>query len=105
MIRFLKNVKCQSPIDINLSSFDINAICYDVNIAEYHDCEYQHLVFVLYLQLHKISEDEEYANELKSVDGREFIFRYKPEKIEELKRLLSEVSIIAVDLKEALQPV
>ena len=35
MIRFLKNIKADSNTDIKLSSFDINAICYDIEVSKY----------------------------------------------------------------------
>ena len=37
MIRFLKNIKEDSNHDIDLNSFEINAICYDINIDKYED--------------------------------------------------------------------
>ena len=36
MIRFLKNIKAHSDYDIELSSFDINAICYDIKTIKYN---------------------------------------------------------------------
>lgn len=75
MIRFLKNIKADSKQKINLSSFDINAICYDIDINKYKELHYLNLVTIVFLQLHKIAYDESYANRLTSVDGKEYIFR------------------------------
>ena len=44
MIRFLKNSKANSDHDIDLSSFDINAICYDIKVSEYLNLSFYELV-------------------------------------------------------------
>ena len=99
MIRFLKNVKAHSGVDIKLSSFDINAVCYAIETSKYVGLAYYELVAIIYGQLWKISNDKEYADNLISVDGREYIFRYEPQKIENLKLLMSEIQVILTDLK------
>jgi hypothetical protein len=99
MIRFMKNVKAHSEYNIQLSSFDINAICYDINTTEYLNSPYYKLVTVIYKQLHHICNDSNHANDLVSVDGREYIFRNQPNKLENLKRIMSEIEGIYNDLK------
>ena len=37
MIRFLKNIKAISEHEIELSSFDINAICFDIDPVKYQN--------------------------------------------------------------------
>lgn len=103
MIRFLKNTKANSEQDIDLSSFDINAICYDINVSEYQTLSFYELVPVIYNQLKKITTNQSIADDLVSVDGREYIFRGKTSKKENLKRLLVEVESIFIDLKSILR--
>ncbi len=55
MIRFLKSVKAESDHDIDLSSFDINAICFDVDTSIYQYASISDLVKVLYAQLYSIN--------------------------------------------------
>lgn len=103
MIRFLKNNKANSEHDIDLSSFDINAICYDISVYEYQELSFYELVPVIYNQMKKIATDENKADSLVSVDGREYIFRGNSVKKDNLKRLLAEVEGILIDLKRTLR--
>lgn len=99
MIRFIKNIKCDSGVEeIPLKSFDINAICYAIPITSYSEKNFLELVEVLLRQMLKISTNEQYRNELKSVDGSEFIFRNKPDKLNGLRTLLAEIQIVANDV-------
>jgi hypothetical protein len=101
MIRFLKNCKANSGHDIkDISSFDINAICYDISPDIYKGLAFYSLVPVLYNQLYKICTDGNHADSIKSVDSKEDIFKGKPEKIRALKLILAEVEAIYLDLKE-----
>lgn len=102
MIRFLKNVKASSELENNLNSFEINAICYDINIQEYQNLSFYELVPVVYNQIKKILHNDYKANNLRSVDEREFIFGGKTSKKEDLKKLLIEVESIFTDLKNTL---
>lgn len=99
MIRFLKNGKSNSDQNIDLSSFDINAICYDISTSVYENLSFYELVPVIYNQMKKIATDNSKADDLVSVDGREYIFRNRPTKKENLKLLLAEIEAIFVDLK------
>lgn len=103
MIRFLKNGKAKSEQDIDLSSFDINAICYDINIAEYQNLSFYELVPVIYNQMKKIATDDSKADNLVSVDGREYIFRGNAPKKENLKKLLAEIESVFIDLNNILK--
>lgn len=49
--------------------------------------------------MRQICSNQEKADNLVSVDGKEYIFRYNPSKLENLKKLLSEVESIFIDLK------
>ena len=103
MIRFLKNVKANSEMEIDLSSFDINAICYDIKVSEYQDLSFYELVPVIYNQIKSICNDKIKSDSIVSVDGREWIFRYNSTKLENLKKLLGEIEGIFIDLKLAIR--
>lgn len=100
MIRFLKNVKVDSNKDIKLTSFDINAICYDIDATKYMNAYYLQLVPVIFSQLYSICNDNTHAQRIKSVDGMEYIFRDHPEKLDSLRLLLNEVCTILIDLRK-----
>jgi hypothetical protein len=98
MIRFLKNIKVDSNQNIDLSSFDINAICYDIDISKYIDKSYYELVYTIYLQLDSICKNETHSDRIVSVDGKEFIFRNNENKLLNLRKLMKELTTIFVDL-------
>lgn len=102
MIRFLKNcrVNCEGVLNkqIDITSFDINSICYAIPVDTYKELADYELVAIIYLQLKKISENEVYANSLMSVDGSEPIFFRKPKKRSELQIILNEVEAIYTDI-------
>lgn len=101
MIRFLKNIKADSNLEIKLSSFDINAICYDIDINKYSSKSFYELVPVIYLQLKSLSNNAQHSNDLISVDGNEFIFRNDSSKLNSLRNLMTEIDSILLDLKKA----
>ncbi|MEA5081581.1 MAG: hypothetical protein VB024_08175 [Dysgonamonadaceae bacterium] len=103
MIRFLKNNKANSSQDIDLSSFDINAICYNIKVSEYQNLSFYELVPVIYNQMKDICTNKTKSDNIVSVDGREYIFRYNSSKLENLKKLLAEVEGIFLDLKAAIR--
>lgn len=102
MIRFLKNVKSFSDLEINLSSFDINALCFDIDTSDYWSATYIELVTVLHRQLTRIVNDSAHADSIVSVDEREYIFRGKPQKVDGIRRLLGEVSQVLRDMPKPL---
>lgn len=102
MIRFLKNVKADSNQDIDLSSFDINAVCYDIEVTKYQTLSFYELVPVVYNQLKEICTNQAKADGIISVDGREYIFKYNNKKLENLKLLMAEVEGIFTDLRKTL---
>ncbi|MFH6942602.1 hypothetical protein [Flavobacterium sp. FlaQc-50] len=103
MIRFLKNIKSDGKKIIGrkplISSFDINAICYNIPVIKYQYLHYLELVPVLYQQISKIIDDEDFRNNLKSVDGEEFIFKDNQGKVEELQFLKNAVEKINLKIK------
>lgn len=98
MIRFLKNVKADSSLEIDLSSFDINAICYDIEPWKYREKTFVELVGVVHGQLSSLLSDTSHSDRLTSVDGREFIFRGKPGKLRNMQLLFAEVISIFGDI-------
>lgn len=99
MIRFLKNVKQASSHDVQLSSFDINAICFDIDKTKYLNLPYYELVAILYNQLSSLVSNKVHSDNLVSVDGREYIFRNDQGKLQNLRILMYEVESIYADLK------
>lgn len=105
MIRFLKNIKGYSEQKIDISSFDINAICFAIDPARYNTLAFYELVQVIYNQLYLICTNHQYANDLTSVDGREYIFRNNQTKLENLRLLMGEVYSILLDLNAVRKPI
>ena len=98
LIRFLKNVRSDSDKSINLTSFDINAICYDIPITEYQNMDYKQMVGLVWSKMYHLWYDGK-ADQLTSVVGTEYVFKNKPEKVEALKLLEDEVYHIKCDLE------
>lgn len=105
MIRFLKNIKGYSEQKIDISSFDINAICYAIEPLKYQTLAFYELVQVIYNQLYLICTNQIYANDLTSVDGREYIFRNNQSKLQNLRLLMGEVYSILLDLNTERKPI
>lgn len=104
MIRFLKNVKLDAQDLIGrkpeVSSFDIYAICYDIPTPTYSSKSYMELLLIIHAQLHRIVSDSYYRDNLKSVDGQEYIFRGKPAtKVNEIRLLLDAVETLMTDAR------
>lgn len=100
MIRFLKNVRTDADKKIDLTSFEINAVCYDIPILDYEEMYYLDLVHILWSKMHNLCQSQEQLNNLKSVTGTEFVFKNKPEKVQALRLLEDEVWSIDQDLKD-----
>lgn len=100
MIRFLKNLRSQSNEGIDLTSFEINSICYDIPTWRYSSVYYLQLVNVLYEKMYAICNNQSEADNLKSVDGTEFVFKNKPDKVRQLKALTVEVKSVLDDLNK-----
>lgn len=99
MIRFLKNLRSDSEKNIDLNSFEINALCYSIPIESYKNLQYQQLVGLLCQDIYtKIISGS--INQVLSVVGDEYVFKNKTEKIEALKLLYSDTLQIYQDLQE-----
>ena len=99
MIRFLKNLKVDSGSEIDLNSFDINAICYNIDTNNYNSKKYFELVVVLVDEFYRLTSNESYRNSLKSVDGSEYFFYGKPNKVKALRELNEELIGVFGDFK------
>jgi len=99
MIRFLKNIKMDSQKDIALSSFDINAICYNIEPGRYKTLDYLRLVLILFEEFSMIAGNEEYRNSIKSVDGSEDIFKGNDGKIKAFLSLFEFFRSVFGDVK------
>lgn len=87
MIRFLKNIKEDLGNNINLTSFEINAICYDIPVYKYQNSTYLDLVYILWDKLYDIANNRFTAMQIKSVDGTEFVFVKNPDRYESVGKL------------------
>ncbi|TWF39617.1 hypothetical protein FHW36_10554 [Chitinophaga polysaccharea] len=99
MIRFLKNIKAKSSLSIDLTSFDFNAICYSIAVDDYQSISFYELVFVLQYHLTRISSSSLLSDNVKSVDGKEYIFKDNPQKLQGLKNIIAEIDVVATDLR------
>ena len=91
MIRFLKNIVADSDKTINLHSFEINAICYACPSNDYKDLYYLDLAHYIWRWMFDLHQNEARMNALKSVDGSEYVFRGKPDRVAAIKALEDEV--------------
>ena len=91
MIRFLKNIVADSDITIDLHSFEINAVCYSCPPAEYQNLYYLDLAKYIWRYMYNLHQDTARLNALKSVDGCEYVFNGKPERIQAFKTLEDQV--------------
>lgn len=91
MIRLLKNIVADSDIPIDLHSFEINAVCYSCPTGDYQNLYYLDLARYIWRYLFNLHQDTTRLDALKSVDGSEFIFRNKPERVQALKTLENQV--------------
>lgn len=99
MIRFLKNVRTDADEKIELTSFEINAICYSIPTTEYSTMSYLDMVYLLWNYMYNLLKDEQQLLQLKSVDGTEYVFQKNHDRITELKKLKDEVWNIYQRLK------
>lgn len=99
MIRFSKNVKADSNKEMKaLSSFDISSICYNIDEKTYQDLSYFELVFVLFSEVKRIIEDDNYRDSIMSIDKTEYIFKDEPKKLIALIDLYKELKSLNEDM-------
>lgn len=98
MIRFTKTLKYDSKEEIDLSSFEINAICYNIDVNNYFRKAFYDLVPVLAQEFAKIVTDASYRDNIVSVDGSEYIFRGKEKKLGPITQMYLEIDELLKDL-------
>ncbi|MCY1633920.1 hypothetical protein [Marinifilum sp. D737] len=109
MIRLLKTLKYDSDQEIKLSSFDINAIIYDIDTWKYNSKSYLELIPVIYDQLRILSNNFSIRYNLKSLDGKEYIFRKEDqttedtEKTNSLRTMLEEIEYLLIEMQKSLR--
>lgn len=91
MIRFLKNVRSDSESKIDLTSFEINAVCYSIPVDSYKNMYYLDMVSLLWTYIYRLLKDENRLLRIKSVDGTEYVFQKNRDRIAELRKLEDEV--------------
>lgn len=91
MIRFLKNVRTDSDKKIDLTSFEINAVCYSIPTDTYRNMYYLDMVHMLWSYMYRLLDDEQRLLQIKSVDGTEYVFQKNRDRIPELTKLKNEV--------------
>lgn len=99
MIRFLKNVRTDADIKIDLTSFEINAVCYSIPTERYSTMYYLDMVWLLWNCMYNLLKDESHLLQIKSVDGTEYVFQKNRNRIAELRKLEDEVWKIYQKLK------
>jgi len=107
MIRFLKTLKSDSGYSesIKLTSFDFNAICYDIDTSSYQYDTYLDLVLTVYNQLSRLESNALHRNSLNSIVGDESIFKNEDgsensEKVQSLQTMMTEVGLVLKDITE-----
>lgn len=98
MIRFMKTLKYDSQKLIDLSSFEINAICYNIETSKYSGKVFYDLVPVLAQEFGKIVTDASYRDSIMSVDGSEPVFRGKEKKSNSIALMYLEIDELLKDL-------
>jgi hypothetical protein len=98
MIRFVKTLKYDSQKLIDLSSFEINAICYNIETSKYSGKTFYDLVPVLLQEFAKIVTNASYRDSIMSVDGSEPVFRGKEKKSNSIALMYLEIDELLKDL-------
>jgi len=98
MIRFVKTLKYDSQKLIDLSSFEINAICYNIDTFKYSGKAFYDLVPVVAQEFAKIVTNASYRDSIMSVDGSESVFRGKEKKSNSIALMYLEIDELLKDL-------
>lgn len=99
-VRFLKTLKADCEEDINLSSYDITALMYNMDDS-YYKFSYNEVALLrnIKIYLEHVLGDNELIKKLEVPDKSRKVFD-KDEKIEGLKKLISETNEIYNDLEK-----
>jgi hypothetical protein len=104
LVRLLKTLKVDADYEINLSSFEITSIVYDMENHSLNKPKYQELLLLNEgsRQLDKVITNKLYRESLKSPNGKEIVFGTSETKIVELIKLKLELDELIEDITEEL---
>ena len=104
MIRLLKTLKVDADYEINLTSFEITSMMYDMSLTSLTKSNSQSLLLLpeASKQLDEIITDKLYRENLLSPNGKELVFGINTEKIVEIKKLKLELDELIQDITEEL---
>ncbi|MFZ2205543.1 MAG: hypothetical protein WA057_03265 [Candidatus Magasanikiibacteriota bacterium] len=104
LIRLLKTLKVDADSEINLSSFEITSMMFEMSLVSLIKSESQSLLLLpeASKQLDKIITDKVYRENLYSPNGKELVFGINTEKIVEIKKLKLELDELIQDITEDL---
>lgn len=104
LIRLLKTLKVDADYEINLTSFEITSMMYDMSLTSLTKSNSQSLLLLpeASKQLDKIITDKLYRENLLSPNGKELVFGINTEKIVEIKKLKLELDELIQDITEEL---
>lgn len=104
LVRLLKTLKVDADNEINLSSFEITSIIYDIDSFLLTKPKYQELLLLNEgsKQLDRIINNKSYREGLMSPNGKENIFGSNETKIIEIKKLKLELDELIEDITEEL---
>ena len=104
LVRLLKTLKVDADHKINLSSFEITSIVYDMDNFSLTKPKYQELLLLNEgsKQLDRIINNKSYREGLMSPNGKENIFGTSETKIIEIKKLKLELDELIEDITEEL---
>lgn len=99
-VRLLKTIKADCEEDINLSSYDITALMYNMDLS-YYDLSYNEIALLrnIKIYLENVLKDKEKIKKLEVPDRSRKVFD-NDKKIEGLKKIISEINEIYKDLEK-----
>jgi hypothetical protein len=100
LIRLLKNIKADTESKINLSSFEITSLLYDISEYSLNKSNTKQLLLLkeAQFQLDRLIKDSVYRNNLVSPNSKEYVFKNKS-KVNDLKRMKNEVDTLIIDIQ------
>ncbi len=104
LVRLLKTLKVDAEYEIDLSSFEITSIVYNMENHALNKSKHQELLLLNEgsRQLDKVITDKLYRDSLMSPNGKESVFGTSETKIVELKKLKLELDELIEDITEEL---
>lgn len=104
LIRLLKTLKVDADYEINLTSFEITSMMYDMSLMSMIKSDHNSLLLLPAAsnQLDKLITDKAYREGFLSPNGKELVFGVHTEKIVEIKKLKLELDELIQDITEDL---